>query len=336
MSKRKLSRAQAARIVEKQKNELISDTASGEATVEALQSRCNGRIISHFGQQLDVEDLDPAGRGEIIRCHQRANLPALVTGDLVVWQQGEAETGVILALGERKSLFGRLNAAGNMKLVAANVDIVLLVIAPLPQAFMNLIDRYLVAIESLHLQALLVMNKLDLLENEKADEMDNMLSIYEQVGYAVYRVSASDGRGIESLETALNGKTTVLVGQSGVGKSALINRFGLESIATVGELSTAHDQGTHTTTTAKLFHLSHYDLIDSPGIRDFSLGQVTQQQVFDGFKEMKSLASRCKFRDCSHQSEPDCAIQQALVTGEIHPQRLASYFQILQSRESKQ
>ena len=335
MTKRKLSRAQAATIAEKQKSELISNEESGDSIAGALQSRCNGRIISHFGQQLDVENLDLAAGGEIIRCHQRANLPALVTGDLVVWKQGEAETGIILALGDRKSLFGRLNAAGDMKLVASNVDIVLLVIAPLPQPFMNLIDRYLVAIESLHLQALLVMNKLDLLENEKAEEMDKMLSIYEQVGYEVHRVCASDGRGIESLEAALNGKTTVLVGQSGVGKSALINRFGLETIAEVGALSTAHDQGTHTTTTAKLFHLSHYDLIDSPGIREFSLGQVSQQQLFDGFREMKSLAGRCKFRDCSHRTEPDCVIQQAVVAAEIHPQRLASYFQILQSIESK-
>ena len=335
MSKRKLSRAQAARIAEKQKSELISHKESGDSIAEALRSPCNGRIISHFGAQLDVEDLDPAAGGEIVRCHQRANLPALVTGDLVLWKRSEAETGVILALGERKSLFGRLNAAGDMKLVASNVDIVLLVIAPLPQAFMNLIDRYLVAIESLHLQALLVMNKLDLLENEKAEEMDKMLSIYEQVGYDVHRVSASDGSGIESLEAALDGKTTVLVGQSGVGKSALINRFGLETIAKVGALSTAHDQGTHTTTTAKLFHLSHYDLIDSPGIREFGLGQVSQQQLFDGFREMKSLAGRCKFRDCSHQSEPDCVIQQAVEAAEIHPQRLASYFQILQSLESK-
>ena len=335
MSKRKLSRAQAARIAEKQKSELISHKESGDSIAEALRSPCNGRIISHFGAQLDVEDLDPAAGGEIVRCHQRANLPALVTGDLVLWKRSEAETGVILALGERKSLFGRLNAAGDMKLVASNVDIVLLVIAPLPQPFMNLIDRYLVAIESLQLQALLVMNKLDLLENEKAEEMDKMLSIYGQVGYEVHRVCANDGRGIESLEAALNGKTTVLVGQSGVGKSALINRFGLETIAKVGALSTAHDQGTHTTTTAKLFHLSHYDLIDSPGIREFGLGQVSQQQLFDGFREMKSLAGRCKFRDCSHQSEPDCAIQQAVVAAEIHPQRLASYFQILQSIESK-
>ncbi|MCH7672776.1 MAG: small ribosomal subunit biogenesis GTPase RsgA [Proteobacteria bacterium] len=336
MSKRKLSRAQKARIAEKQKRELIAHKESEDALGETPQPQCNGRIISHFGAQLDVENLDPAADGEIIRCHQRANLPPLVTGDLVVWKRDEAHTGVILALGDRQNLFGRVNAAGQLKLVASNVDIVLLVIAPLPQAFMNLIDRYLVAIESLHLQALLVMNKLDLLKSDGTEEMDKMLSVYEKIGYEIHRVSATDGQGIESLENALEGKTTVLVGQSGVGKSALINRFGLEPIAKVGELSSTHAQGTHTTTTAKLFHLPRYDLIDSPGIREFSLGQVSQQQLFDGFREMKSLANRCKFRDCSHQSEPDCAIRQAVVAGEIHPLRLASYFQILQSIDSNQ
>ena len=334
MSKRKLSRAQQARIAAKQNSELSSNDGSEESIAGTTQAQCNGRIISHFGQQLDVEDLDAGDRGEIVRCHQRANLPPLVTGDLVVWKKEATDTGVILALGDRQSLFGRLNSAGEMKLVASNVDIVLLVIALLPQPLMNLVDRYLVAIESLKLEPLLVLNKLDLIEDANIAEIDKILSIYERIGYEIHRVSATDGRGIESLETALAGKTTVLVGQSGVGKSALINRFGLEPIAEVGELSSAHLQGTHTTTTAKLFHLPHYDLIDSPGIREFSLGQVSQQQLFDGFREMKPMAGSCKFRDCSHNTEPECAIQQAVATGEIHPQRLASYFQILQSIES--
>lgn len=333
MSKRKLSKAQTARIAKKQQAELLTDSGQQSESGEA-HSRCNGRIVSHYGQQLDVEILSADRKGEVIRCHQRANLPALVTGDLVVWKEEDSETGVILALGERKSLFGRPTASSDFKAVAANIDYVLVVIAPLPEPFLNLIDRYLVAIENLNLEPLIVLNKNDLLKEVAAHDLDNMLTIYKDIGYRIFSVSATTGDGIADLEAALVGKTTVLVGQSGVGKSSLINRFGLDDIALVGALSATRDKGTHTTTTAKLFHLPHCDLVDSPGIREFSLGQISQHQLFLGYREFREIEEQCKFRDCSHRSEPDCAIQRAADAGEIHPRRLESYFQTLQSLEN--
>jgi ribosome biogenesis GTPase len=231
-------------------------------------------------------------------------------------------------------MFARPDAGGKLKPVASNIDIVLVVFAVLPQAFMNLIDRYLVAIAALHLEPLLVLNKIDLLEAGEKDELDNMLSVYEKLGYGVHRISALEGTGIAALETALDGKTTVLVGQSGVGKSSLVNRLGLAEIADVGDLSQGKYKGTHKTTTARLFHLQSCDVIDSPGIREFNMGHINQQQLLDGFVELRNLSGQCKFRDCSHKSEPGCAIQQAVTNGEINADRLDSYFRILQTLES--
>lgn len=333
MSKRRLSKQQRARIAESQRKELLGNSRNSSFGEAAAEQNCNGRVISHFGQRLDVESLDPEQQGKVVRCHQRANLPNLVTGDLVVWDEDEAESGVIVAVAERRSLFGRPTAGNDLKPIAANIDLVIVVIAPFPEAFLNLIDRYLVAIECLGLESLLVLNKVDLLDDNNSQHFDNMLSMYEDIGYSTYRVSALEGKGIRQLEDRLKARTTVLVGQSGVGKSSLINSLGLDSIAVVGQLSQARSKGVHTTTTAKLFHLAGFDLVDSPGIREFGLGHINPQQLLDGFIEFRALSGQCKFRDCAHQAEPGCAIQQAVADGDIYQQRLDNYFQILRSIE---
>ena len=179
-----------------------------------------------------------------------------------------------------------------------------------------------------------MLNKMDLLDDRNSQNFDNMLAMYEDIGYSTHRVSALARRdGIDQLEDSLKDRTTVLVGQSGVGKSSLINSLSLDAIAVVGPLSQTRSKGTHTTTTSTLFHLAGFDLIDSPGIREFGLGHIDQQQLFDGFIELRAFSGHCKFRDCSHQTEPGCVIQQAAACGDIYQQRLDSYFQILKSIE---
>jgi ribosome biogenesis GTPase len=333
MSKRRLSKQQQSRIAEKQQKEIVADTEMGTGG-NVASNKCNGCVISHFGQQLDVETLDTPESPRLVRCHQRANLPDLVTGDLVVWEKDTEENGIIVAVAERQNMFARPDASGTVKAVAANIDVVLVVFAVLPEAFMNLIDRYLVAIHKLGLEPLLVLNKADLLNEENSTELDNMLSIYQSLGYPTHRLSALTGDGVARLEEALSGRTTVLVGQSGVGKSSLINRLGLAQMTEVGELSEGKYKGTHKTTTARLYHLNNCDVIDSPGIREFNLGQLSQQQLLIGFRELQDFAGACKFRDCSHRSEPGCAIREAVKRGEVFPERLESYLRILRMMEN--
>lgn len=331
MSRRKLSKQQQSRITANQDQVLAVDAESNRN--HESYNNCNGRVVSHYGKQLDVESLggDDAleSAGVIVRCHQRANLPELVTGDYVVWEREDAESGVIVAAAERHSVFQRPGFAGKIKPVAANIDRVVIVIATAPEPFMNLIDRYLVAISALNLNALLVMNKTDLIESDNGQAIDSLLSVYEQLNYPVHRVSAQDKSGIDALAAYLQGETTVLVGQSGVGKSSLINCLGGDLLAETGALSAAKYKGTHTTTTAKLFHLAGFDVIDSPGIREFDLGHVTVDEVNTVFPEIVEHSANCKFRDCRHQQEPGCAVQAALEEKQINAERMESYRRII-------
>lgn len=330
MSKRRLSKHQLARISQNQRKELSSDEGGSDDAQTSLE-KCNGRIISHYGQHVDVESLLEADEGRVIRCTQRSNLPKLVTGDLVVWSDDGADGGVILALGERRNFFGRPSPEGQFKAIAANIDLVLVVFASSPTPHVSLIDRYLVAIEQLHLRAVLVLNKLDLLNQEELADLDSMLSPYGEIGYTLHKVSAEDGRGMPELKQALAEQTTILVGQSGVGKSSLLNKLSSGKLADVGALSETWDRGTHTTTTSSLYHMPGFDLIDSPGIREFGLGHIDEQQVFEGFIEFRPFAGSCKFRDCSHRQEPGCAIQAAVEAGQISNERVESYFRIVDS-----
>jgi ribosome biogenesis GTPase len=330
MSKRRLSKHQLARISQNQRKELGFDEADSVDAQTSLE-KCNGRIISHYGQHVDVESLLDEDKGRLIRCTQRSNLPRLVTGDLVVWSDDGADGGVVLALGQRRNFFGRPSPEGQFKAIAANIDSVLVVFASSPTPHVSLIDRYLVAIEQLQLTAVLVLNKLDLLNQAELANLDNMLSSYRDIGYPVYKVSAEDGRGMLELEQVLASHTTILVGQSGVGKSSLLNKMSSGQLADVAPLSETWGRGTHTTTTSSLYHMPGFDLIDSPGIREFGLGHIDEHQVFEGFIEFRPFAGSCKFRDCSHRHEPGCALQAALESGQIGVERVESYFRIIDS-----
>lgn len=337
MAKRQLNRRQNWRI-EKIQEERTARAARRESrALEELEGgdlgpEQFGLVIAHFGVQVEVEAQEGEHSGQVFRCHLRANLPALVTGDRVVWRPGNQGIGVIVAQLPRHSELCRPDTRGQLKPVAANVDLIVIVFAPLPEPHANLIDRYLVAAEHAGIRPLLLLNKADLIDEHNEGALNALLAVYRTLGYPLLEVSAHGGAGMDELRAALDGHVSVFVGQSGVGKSSLVNAL-LPGVDTrVGDLSTVTGKGTHTTTTARLFHFpGGGDLIDSPGIREFGLGHVSRDDVEAGFIEFRDLLGHCRFRDCKHDREPGCALLQALEDGRIMPQRMASYRHILAS-----
>jgi ribosome biogenesis GTPase len=215
-----------------------------------------------------------------------------------------------------------------------NIDYIVIVIAPLPEPHANLIDRYLVAAESVDIEPLILLNKVDLLDTDGRAAIDQLLSVYPKIGYKVLEASTQTMDGLSALKNILADRTSVFVGQSGVGKSSLINALLPGVDIKVGALSKAHAKGTHTTTTAKLFHFPDGgDLVDSPGIREFGLWHMEREQVLDGFIEFRPFLGQCKFRDCKHMSEPGCELLAALDRGDISERRLASFDAIANSLE---
>ena len=337
MAKRQLNRRQSWRI-EKIQGERAERAAKRESrlmeTLEGgdLGPEQTGLVIAHFGVQVEVESTDGELSGQVFRCHLRANLPALVTGDRVVWRPGNQGIGVIVAQLPRDSELCRPDPRGQLKPVAANVDLIVIVFAPMPEPHANLIDRYLVAAEHAGIRPLLLLNKADLIDEQNGPFLNDLLTVYRDLGYPLLEVSARDGDGMQRLKEMLDGHVSVFVGQSGVGKSSLVNSL-LPGVDTrVGALSELTGKGTHTTTTARLFHFpGGGELIDSPGIREFGLVHVSRDDVEAGFIEFSDLLGRCRFRDCKHDREPGCALLKALEEGRISPQRMDSYRHILAS-----
>jgi len=338
MTKRRLNHQQLRRIGSQQARRGIRSDPDSAAAADIAPGgeELSGLIVCHYGKQLDIEALEGDLRGQVLRCHQRSNLPALVTGDKVIWQR-DGDGGVIIAQSERHSAMSRPNSRGELRAIAANIDCVVVVLAPLPEPFGNLIDRYLVAIERQQLHPVVLLNKADLLGKvSNASTIIALLNRYRRIGYETLTVSSHSGDGMDSLRHSLSARTVVFVGQSGVGKSSLINTLrGIgdeeDTSADVGGLSLGHDKGTHTTTATRLYHLpGSGDLIDSPGIREFGLWHIEPDELMDGFVEFRPYAGQCRFRDCKHLTEPGCALRTAVKAGTIDAQRLDSYHQILQ------
>lgn len=284
-----------------------------------------GLVISYFGSSVAVEAED----GQVFQCHLRRNQELPVVGDRVEWQLDEkANTGTILTILPRRTQLSRGDAHGNAKPIAANIDNLIIVMAPPPIFSAYLVDRYTVAAELLTIQPIIVMNKADLLTDTTRPAAEADLAPYKAIPYPVIMTSTVSKMGLAELEQHLQGKTAVLVGPSGVGKSSIISSLNGDEIR-VGDV-TAKGAGKHTTTATRLYHLPQGGhLIDSPGVREFNLWPVKKAEVLRGFKEFSAFLSGCKFRDCQHTAEPGCAVQAAVESGKISAQRYANFQELM-------
>jgi ribosome biogenesis GTPase len=326
MSKRRLTQQQQARIKKRQTQRITnSRQVLATGTGEKVNAEQEGLVIAHYGVYADIE----AENAEIYHCHIRQHLGAIVPGDRVVFSPASNNSGILVAVKPRNTLLERTIASGRRKPIAANVDQVIIVIASQPKFVASMLDSYLVATALYGLRSIIVFNKKDLLQENSADLLKDQLNNYQKIGYPLLWASVRENSGLKELACELKGYTSIVVGQSGVGKSSLIASF-LPEFAAIDIALPGIQHATHTTTAARLYHLPQGgDLIDSPGVRDFTLGEITPHQLARGFVEFHPYLGACQFRNCQHQQESNCAIQQAVEQGLISVARLASYQRLL-------
>ena len=291
-----------------------------QPTANAPDTQITGQIIAAFGRQYLAELPD----GEIITCLTRGKKSEVACGDNVMIKPTAEAQGVIESIQPRGSFLYRSDAY-RQKIIAANVTQIIIVVAAEPPFSDELLARCLIAAESQSLKVLILLNKCDLAQ--QADKARKQLSAYYSIGYNILELSATQDS--SPLAPWLQGQTSVLVGQSGMGKSTLINGLIPDARAATREISTVLNSGKHTTTHARLYHLntdSH--LIDCPGVQMFGLHHLSFGDIEQGFIEFSPYLGKCRFHDCHHTHEPNCALQNAVTEGKIDARRFRLFQEI--------
>lgn len=281
----------------------------------------NGVVLASYGRGVLVQA--NVGPGETtVRCSLKGRKQRIVCGDRVQWAQQPANDGASVEhIEPRRNLIERIDSRGRPEPVAANIDALAIVVAPEPTPDWFLVDRYWAGAELKDVATVLVVNKSDL----GLDAIRGEIETYRNLGLACIEMASQWGTGIADLRGVLAGKVTLLVGQSGVGKSSIVNALAPEAAAQTAEL-TRDAEGRHTTTTARWYRLAADSaIIDAPGVRDFAPPASIVRAAERGFVEIHARSVNCRFNDCRHMEEPGCAVRAAVDAGDIAPRRYESY-----------
>lgn len=312
MARRRLSRQQQNRI-----------RAAQQSRSESGDYR-HGLVVSHQGGQVLVE----LGREVAVECKIKSNLGAIVCGDRVSVETTDQGESRVVAILERDNLLQRVDGFGQVRAVAANISRLFVCLAVIPEPNLLLLDQYLLSAEQQHIDACILLNKIDL----AADRQDpfDLQRIYRPLGYSIVATSVKSGVGMDAFRQLLRDQVSVLGGVSGVGKSSLTSWLLPGEEIRIGSLSEASEEGRHTTRSSRLYHLDGGgDLIDTPGVRGFSPFIDDSTPLATGFREIQETAAGCRFHNCLHREEPGCAVQAAVESGSIAAGRYQNYLKLL-------
>ncbi|MGM0503003.1 MAG: ribosome small subunit-dependent GTPase A [Bacteroidota bacterium] len=304
-----------------------------------------GLVIKSTGSWYSVKDTQT---GEVISCAIRGRFRIegikstnpVAVGDFVKYNfPANAETGIIHQILDRKNYIVRksTNLSKQTHILAANIDqAILMVTLKNPVTYSIFIDRFLITAEAYEIPAKLVFNKIDLYNDSEKQTLNETIKAYETAGYECIQTSVSQKINIHAIESLLKNKITLIAGNSGVGKSSLINLIDPELHLKSSEISNYHKSGKHTTTFAEMFDLSiGGSIIDTPGIKGFGLHDIEKEELFHYFPEIFNASKDCKFYNCTHVHEPGCAVKKAVEENKIHPMRYNNYLNILFDQETK-
>jgi len=289
--------------------------------------------------------------GEVYHCRIRGKLKLqdlkttnpVAVGDHVIFdldnETDQKMQGIISSIEDRINYIIRrsVHKTGHGHILAANIDqLILMITLKKPKTSIGFIDRLLVNSESFRIPAVLLFNKIDVMDEKELDTIKNLAAIYRNLGYESYSISALEGTNIKPVTDILKGRVTLIAGHSGVGKSTFVNGLSPEVAQQIRDISKFSKKGKHTTTFAEMFHLGDGTyIIDSPGIKELGMIDMENWEISHYFPEMRKHLGECKFKDCLHLDEPGCAITEALAKGEIEEPRYLSYLSMLENDDNR-
>ncbi len=319
-----------SRLTDRQKSQIARRREAPNAELIA------GTVITHHGTELIIETTD----GRLVRATARRTLGALTTGDLIGWRTGEEQREIIEHLHARANTLIRPDTHGKLRLMAANIDQVVIVLAPIPWMNPNIVEQAIVATLDLPAKPLIVLNKIDefgALDAQAQAQIDAILCLWQAQDIDIIKVSAHTGEGIEALRLMLANQISMMIGLSGVGKTSLARRITSQAAsAAIQALSEHSQEGQHTTRHSTLFRFDGMNggLIDAPGVRDFAVAAQDSLAIDRAFPDILELAQSCRFNNCSHQQEPNCAVRAALAEGRLDARRFDNYQQLKRQCQS--